>query len=767
MKYLAGLVSLFLLQTLLCFGQADKNFGIIPAPKYILKNQGVFNFNPQTVIYCQNQIDTKIATLFKDFIKQKLGLILPIFIINNSKNANCVVFSNPETQNLASEAYTLNIDSNKIEISGNQKGMFYAIQTLFQLVNGYNLTLPAVTINDEPRYAYRGLHLDVSRHFYPITFIKQYLDLMAMYKLNNFHWHLTDDQGWRIEIKKYPLLTQVGGYRNQTLIGNFHDRMPQWFDNKPYGGFYSQQEIKEIVAYADGKFINIIPEIDMPGHSLAALAAYPHLACGKNPGQFKTAERWGIFDDIFCAGKDSTFIFLEDVLTEVMQLFPSKYIHIGGDEVIKTKWKTCPYCQKTIRKQKLKDENQLQSYFIERIEKFVNKNGRLIIGWDEILDGGLAPNATVMSWQSVQGGINAAKQKHSAIMCPSTMGLYLDHTQGKSDQEPLSIGGDGRIEKIYAYNPTPAGLSSQFTNYIIGVQANMWTEYMPTTTKVEYMLMPRLQALSEIAWTTLENKNYTNFTNQRLALHLSWFDKTELLYRVPTAIGAKDTSINITNSYTFFWQPPVIGAKIYYTIDGYTPNSTTHLYTQPLQVFVPYGEKRAVKSVVITPSGKQSAITTTWLINQNPYQAIADSLNKQAGIKYYYVPKLFKLTTEIDTCKATNTGVIPTISINKILNKAREYGVIFEGFINVNEDAVFEFSLNSDDGSKLYIDDDLLIDNDLKHARFQLSAGANLKKGLHKIKVAYFDVGPGSVLQVFIKGTDGKKIEIPGVMLFH
>ncbi len=766
MKYLTGLVSLLLLQTFLCFGQADKNFGIIPAPKSITQNQGNFTINAQTLILCQ-EASEKIAFLFKDFVQQKTGFNLTIIKNDSTQLQNAIQFGSDNIQNISSEAYTLNISAQTIRVNGKEKGLFYAVQTLFQLINQYQTQLPALNICDEPRYQYRGLHLDVSRHFYPVWFIKQYLDLMAMYKLNNFHWHLTDDQGWRIEIKKYPRLTQIGGYRNQTIIGNYHDRMPQWFDNTPYGGFYTQAQIKEIVAYADAKFINIIPEIDMPGHSLAALAAYPHLACNKNPGPFKTAERWGGFDDIFCAGKDSTFIFMEDVLNEVMDLFPSKFIHIGGDEVLKTKWKTCPYCQKRIKKEKLKNEEELQSYFIERIEKFLNKNGRSIIGWDEILDGGLAPNATVMAWQGIQGGIAAAKQKHNAIMSPSTLGLYLDHTQGKSDQEPVSIGGDGRIQKMYNYNPTPESLADEFKPYIIGVQANMWTEYMPTTQKVEYMLLPRLMALAETAWTATENKNYLNFNEKRLPLHLNWLDKINILYRVPTAIGAKDTSINVTGNYVFNWQPSVNGAKIYYTIDGYTPNQTTPLYSQALQVFVPYGEKRAVKSVVITPSGKQSAITTTWLVNQKPYEAISDSIPKEAGIKFYYVPKLFKLTTEIDTCNATNKGCLATISTNKIPNKAREYGVIFEGYINVNEDAVFEFGLNSDDGSKLYIDDDLLIDNDLKHARFLQSAGANLKKGLHKIKVAYFDVGPGSILQVFIKGTDGKKIEIPGVMLFH
>ena len=505
----------------------------------------------------------------------------------------------------------------------------------------------------------------------------------------------------------------------------------------------------------------------MPGHSVAALAAYPHLACNDNPGPFRTYEKWGSSENIFCAGKDSTFAFMENVLAEVMQLFPSKYIHIGGDEVLKIQWKSCSYCQKRIKKEKLKDVNELQSYFIQRIENFVNKNGRIIIGWDEILEGGLAPNATVMSWRNVQGGITAAKQKHDVIMSPSTMGLYLDHTQGRSDQEPVSIGGDGRIQKIYSYNPTPEILNSEEKKYILGVQANVWTEYMPTTKKVEYMVMPRILALSEIAWTAHENKSYTNFNEERVPLHLAWFDKTDLNYRVPTAIGAKDTTINVNGSYVFNWKPSVKGAKIYYSVDDYKPDATTPMYTQSLKINVPLGEQRPVKSIVITPSGKQSAVTTTWLKNRIPFAALTDSITYKSGLKYYYVPGYFKYTTEIDTSAATNKGIASTVSISKIPNKVRQYGLIFDGYVFVNQGANFEFSLYSDDGSKLYIDDELLIDNDLKHARFEMSAGADLKRGYHKLKVAYFDGGPGSTLQVFIKGTDGKKIELPSVMLFH
>ncbi len=765
MKYLLGSLSFlfFVLQN--CLAQTNRNYGIIPAPKALEKKVGEFNLDKETAIIFSEAADEKIALLCRAYIEEKTGYHLVIaknFI--KAPKSSIYITSSPALP-VDSEAYFLNIDTQQITLQGKERGLFYAFQTFAQLLN-QGTKIPALNIQDAPNYAYRGLHLDVSRHFFSVAFIKEYLDLMASYKLNNFHWHLTDDQGWRIEIKKYPKLTEIGANRAQTILGNFHDRMPQWFDGTPYGGFYTQEDIKEIVAYAKSKYINVIPEIDMPGHSLAALAAYPNLACGENPGPFYTAEKWGIFSDIFCAGKNETFDFVEDVLTEVMDLFPSKYIHIGGDEALKSKWKVCPFCQKRIKKEKLKDEKELQSYFIHRVEKFVNKKGRLIIGWDEILEGGLAPNATVMSWQSIKGGIEAAKQKHPTILTPSTEGLYLDHVQGRSDQEPLAIGGDGRIEKIYNYEPS-AAFEGNLKKYILGVQGNVWTEYMYTDAKVEYMLLPRLFALSEIAWTIPEKKNFKDFYEERMPLHLSWLDTGKINYRVPTAIGAKDTSILVNNNYQMSIKSPVKGAKIFYTLDGYLPNNTTFEYTLPINVQVPLGQKRVVKTIVITPSGKQSAVTSTWLVNRLPAEAITDTLPKQAGIKYDYVPGYFKYATEIDTSMATKKGISDKISTAGISQKAREYGVVFDGFFKVDENAVFEFSLYSDDGSKLFIDDELLIDNDLKHARFEYSAGVPLKAGLHKIRVNYFDVGPGSGLKVFIKGTDGKKIELPAMMLFH
>ncbi|TKB96007.1 family 20 glycosylhydrolase [Pedobacter cryophilus] len=746
----------------------DINLGIIPAPKSISLQSGYFVLSSQTALQYETEADKKIAEFFKDLVKEKEGFDLVVAKNFIQAPQSVISFNSAGSTNSSEEAYTLKVNSNNIQLLGKEKGVFYAMQTLSQLYlnNLENHQIPQCEIIDEPRYAYRGLHLDVGRHFFSIDFIKKYIDFMAVYKLNNFHWHLTEDQGWRIEIKKYPKLTEIGAYRAQTVVGNYHDRMPQWFDGNKYGGYYTQEQIKEVVAYADKKYINIIPEIEMPGHSLAALSAYPELACGDNPGPFKAAEKWGVFPEIYCAGKEHTFEFLEDVLTEVMALFPSKYIHIGGDEAPKTAWKTCSYCQKRIKNEKLRNENELQSYFIHRIEKFVNKNGRSIIGWDEILEGGLAPNATVMSWQTTAGGIAAAKQKHNVIMTPSNMGVYLDHVQGRSDQEPVTIGGEGKISKIYAYDPTPSGLTETEKKYILGVQANMWTEYMPTAAKVEYMLLPRIMAVSEIAWTTLERKDFKNFNENRVPLHLSLLDQTKTMYRVPEAIGAKDTSIIVNGEYFFDFKPSVKGAQIYYTIDGYMPDETTSLYTQPFGVKVPKGESRYVKSRVITPSGKRSVVTTTWLINRDTLPSYPSEIAKKSGsLKYYYVPGKFSNTSEIDTALATQKGLASQISFTKVAGKAREYGLVFTGFINVNESANFEFSLYSDDGSKLYIDDQLIIDNDGKHSRYERAAGVLLKSGLHKIKVAYFDDGPGSTLRVSVKGTDGIKIEIPSVML--
>jgi len=422
----------------------------------------------------------------------------------------------------APEGYTLSVSYDAIVISGKTAaGVFYGIQSLRQLLPSVieatnttidELTIPAVAIQDNPQYAYRGMHLDVGRHFFPIADIKKYIDAIALHKMNTFHWHLTEDQGWRIEIKKYPRLTEIGGFRKATAIGLAGTRnAPYTYNDIPYGGFYTQEEIKEVVAYAAARHITIIPEIELPGHSLAALAAYPQF--GNTKGPYEVAKRWGIFKEIY-APTEETFTFLEDVLKEVMMLFPSTYIHIGGDEVLKDEWKKSAYAQEVIKREGLKNEHELQSYFIRRIEKFLNENGRTIIGWDEILEGGLAPNATVMSWRGVEGGIAAAKQHHPVIMTPGTH-CYFDYYQvGEKDQDKEPLTGSKRhtsVEKVYSYEPTPESLTEKESSYILGAQGNVWTEYMPTWDLVEYNVLPRMTALSEVVWSSKKNRDWEDF----------------------------------------------------------------------------------------------------------------------------------------------------------------------------------------------------------------------------------------------------------------
>ena len=516
--------------------------------------------------------------------------------------------------NVPAEGYLLTVNNEGVIITAPQeKGVFYGLQTLAQMIDNQNGTVPFAQIKDYPRYGYRGAMLDVCRHIFPMEFIKQYIDLLAQYKINTFHWHLSDDQGWRIEIKKYPLLTEIGSKRKCTLIAK-----TKTYDDIPYGGYYTQEEAKEIVAYAASKYITVIPEIEFPGHATAALAAYPELACGDNPGPFEVSCHWDVHKEVFCPGKEATFKFAEGVLDEIIEIFPSEYIHIGGDECPKIRWKECPYCQKRIKKEKLKDENELQSYFVHRVEKYLNKKGRNIIGWDEILEGGLAPNATVMSWRGTKGGIAAAQMHHDAIMTPGEF-LYFDKRAAVSDEEPNTINDNNKmfltLDKIYGYNPTPSELNDTEKQHIKGVQANLWVEFIQTPNKAFYMVLPRILALSEIAWTPVEKKNWADFSENRLPEHLAVFDNAGLTYRVPEPIGAVNVTIK-TSSYTLNYKVPVKGANIFYTIDGRIPYAFNKLYTKPVTITVPAGEERIVKSVVITPSGKRSIVVTTVLSNK-------------------------------------------------------------------------------------------------------------------------------------------------------
>lgn len=567
-----------------------------------------------------------MADLLNAFVTTKGGFALRE-VKSESTGEKAIILTSEGADQLPAEGYQINITDKKITIIGKEAGLFYAVQSMTQLMpekQNNEILIPAAEINDYPRFKYRGMHLDVSRHFFPVSLVKKYIDVMSQYKLNNFHWHLTDDQGWRIEIKKYPKLTSVGGTRNGTIVGR-HPGIGT--DNKEYKGFYTQNEVKEVLAYAAARFINVVPEIELPGHASAAIAAYPELSCFPERDTFVDAktpwsgsrkgkqvqQQFGVFDDVFVPS-DNTFKFLENVLDEVIALFPSKYIHIGGDECPKEYWKQSEFCQNLIKKLNLKDEHGLQSYFIQRIEKHVNKRGRSVIGWDEILEGGLAPNATVMSWRGTEGGIAAAKQSHDVIMTPNAGGLYFDHKQSNSPDEPTNIGGYAPYTSSYAYDPMPKELNADQQKYVIGVQANLWTEYIQTPVKVEYMIIPRVFSLAEIAWSQPERKDLKNFSEERLPLHLAKLDKTETNYWVPTPLGLNEKVMNGEN-FNIELKAPVQGSKIYYTLDLSRPSVNGNLYTNGVKVTVPKGEKRMLKTVVITPAGKQSVVTETILNN--------------------------------------------------------------------------------------------------------------------------------------------------------
>lgn len=606
--------------------QQDPNMGIIPAPVSVKKNSGTFKLDKTVVLISNEPKNSRMVDLLNAFVTTKGGFALRE-VKSESTGEKAIILTSEGADQLPAEGYQINITDKKITIIGKEAGLFYAVQSMTQLMpekQNNEILIPAAEINDYPRFKYRGMHLDVSRHFFPVSLVKKYIDVMSQYKLNNFHWHLTDDQGWRIEIKKYPKLTSVGGTRNGTIVGR-HPGIGT--DNKEYKGFYTQNEVKEVLAYAAARFINVVPEIELPGHASAAIAAYPELSCFPERDTFVDAktpwsgsrkgkqvqQQFGVFDDVFVPS-DNTFKFLENVLDEVIALFPSKYIHIGGDECPKEYWKQSEFCQNLIKKLNLKDEHGLQSYFIQRIEKHVNKRARSVIGWDEILEGGLAPNATVMSWRGTEGGIAAAKQSHDVIMTPNAGGLYFDHKQSNSPDEPTNIGGYAPYTSSYAYDPMPKELNADQQKYVIGVQANLWTEYIQTPVKVEYMIIPRVFSLAEIAWSQPERKDLKNFSEERLPLHLAKLDKTETNYWVPTPLGLNEKVMNGEN-FNIELKAPVQGSKIYYTLDLSRPSVNGNLYTNGVKVTVPKGEKRMLKTVVITPAGKQSVVTETILNN--------------------------------------------------------------------------------------------------------------------------------------------------------
>ncbi len=618
-----------------CSGSTPKaDYEVIPLPQQITEKSGSGFTLDETVkiLFPEgNDAMARNAAFLSEYVAQMTGLQLQTeaaaTVDAGAANGHIALTLGLDPEK--PEAYRLTVGKEGVTIvGGSEAGVFYGIQTLrkaLPVVSG-SVLLPAVEVNDWPRFGYRGAHLDVSRHFIGVDSVKRFIDMLALHNMNRFHWHLTDDQGWRIEIKSRPELTTVGSKRKATVIGHNSGR----YDSVPYGGFYTQDQAREVVAYAAERHITVIPEIDLPGHMLAALTAYPELGCTGGP--YEVWGQWGVAEDVLCAGNDATLKFIDEVLGEVVDLFPSEYIHVGGDECPKVRWKSCPKCQARIRALGIKGDDKhtaeeyLQSFVINHAEKFLNARGRQMIGWDETLEGGLAPNATVMSWRGVEGGIEAARQKHQAIMTPTTY-LYFDYYQSKeTDKEPIAIGGHVPVEMVYNYEPVSPLLTPEEAEYIIGVQANLWTEYIPNFRQVEYMELPRMAALAEIQWSDPGRKNYNEFL-ARLPQLVRIYDLMGYNY----ATHVFDVNVSFTpnpaKGVLDVAMTAIDGAPIHYTLDGTEPTEASSRYVDTLRI----AEPGALKAVVVRPTGHSRVFTEEIAFNKASVRPITmlQPINKQ------------------------------------------------------------------------------------------------------------------------------------------
>ena len=723
---------------------------IIPKPTSVEGHDVYFVLGRNTKLIVSEEAERHVADYLNEAIFDNYGFRLQIK--SNGGEKNSIHFAgpvagpkgsvmDPDNKTHMREAYRLDISESGIVIGGQEEGSFYAVQTLLQLLpigKQKRILIPAVNIYDKPRFPYRGMHLDVSRHFFSVEFVKKYIDLMAQYKFNYFHWHLTDDQGWRVEIKKYPKLTEIGSKRPESVLGR--NLQPYVGDKTPVEGFYTQEQIRDVVAYAKARYITVIPEIEIPGHSSAALAAYPEFSC-KPDQQYKVQTTWGIFREVYCP-TDKTFQFLQDVIDEVIALFAdSPYVHIGGDEVLKDMWKDSPEVQELMKRENLKDLNEVQSYIVQRMEKYINSKGKKIIGWDEILDGGLAPNATVMSWRGIKGGITAAKAHHDVIMTPTDY-AYLDYGQGDPSTEPLNIGNYLPLEKVYSFDPVPKELSPDEAKYILGGQGNIWTEYMADPAKVEYMAFPRMLAIAEDVWTMPENKNYADFL-RRLPAQFARLDRKNVNYRIPEPAGLQNMVVGANGTATVEMTPSIPGAKIYYTLDGSTPSETSTLYTRPIDIGADQPQRVDVKTITVLPNGRKSSVYVGTILRRD-YIASTDLKDPRAGVT-------FALVTGGPDSPVLRSGETRAVGLQQpmltpLLKQSFEVG--FDGYIKIPADGVYEFQLESNWNGSVTVDDDTVTISKGSKDREMKSTVVPLKAGFHKIAFRYRSGGDTPVFRI-------------------
>jgi hexosaminidase len=763
MKKLTSLLLLTFCACFTCLAQVKEMSSIIPKPLLVKAQPGTFVFGEQTQLSIDLK-DNAPAQFLKTYLANHWKYPVRKMAPKNTSNATKIVITDKDSQTLTAEGYELNITPKLITIKAKGAGVFYAIQSLIQLFpdrQGNIATLPCGQIVDQPRFGYRGLMLDVSRHFFTVGEIKNLLDLMASYKLNRFHWHLTDDQGWRIEIKSYPKLTEVGAWRVPRI--DFGGEAPQPGEKATDGGFYTQDQIREVIRYASARNIEIMPEIDVPGHSMAAVAAYPALSVTKNPEikvnpgssfakWFPTGGYEMYVDNTLNPTDEKVYQFLDGVFEEVAALFPYEYIHIGGDECFKGFWEKDATVKGFMLKNGIKTSHDLQVYFTKRVSKIISSKGKKAIGWDEIDDGQLGDGVAIMNRFGEKGALSQTKRKVNIILAPGNNGLYFDYAQSYSDMEPINHGGFSPLWKSYEYNAEYNKMSTEDKKYILGVEACIWTEGISTIGKLQYMMLPRLFGLAETAWTAENNKNYAMFTEKAVAVHLEKLDRQGYNYRVPTAFNYTDTTL-IGNQFTFELKEPIPGSKIYYTLNNRFPGEADHLYTTPIVVKLTENKKTILKTIVVAPSGKRSVLTRTIMYNPVFKKSVSKSL--EPGLKYKVV---HTLEAKIDT------GVVLTTSLPTSLTADKSAMNRFEGYVRIPKDGYYEFSADQAQlvitvaGAKVF-------DGEKPYPKFDKPDFLFLQEGYHPIKLEQSRLS-GSI-KLFLKESKGTKVELTGTYLYH
>ncbi|MDO6429601.1 family 20 glycosylhydrolase [Flavitalea sp. BT771] len=733
--------------------------GIIPAPQHIKVTGGDFVLNRKTILY-SDSAGCMAVKLFRSYLSENCHLdnkLVKALHGSYGKDTTVVTIITKSDPLVVSEGYHLKISPRRITLTGNGAGVFYGVQTLLQLLSQQDkgaCSIPCLDIDDFPRFAYRGLMLDVARHFFTVDQVRQVLDLMARYKLNTFHWHLTDDQGWRLEIKKYPKLTSVGAYNVNTVLDGDRD-LP---DSISTGGYYTQGQVREVIRYATERGITIIPEIEVPAHSAAALRAYPEFKCVLPAGSSNITA-----NNIIYSPSEQTFQFLEDVLTEVAALFPGKYIHIGGDEANKKPWEESLFCQRLMKDQNLKDVHELQSYFIRRIEKILLTKGRSLVGWDEIAEGGLAQTATVMCRFGSKEESRIVKLNHKVIMTPGIEGLYFDYPQSNSGLEPFYHGPYvSSLEKTYSIDPAPESLTADEKQLVMGVQGSLWTEHVPTMNKLYYMIIPRIFGLAEVAWTLPENKNKTTFLAVSVPKHLAWLENKGYNFRVPTAFNETDT-VMIGHKFILENKCLLPKAKTYYTLNGRMPTENDREFNKPLVILIPRDERRELQTVVISQTGKRSVPTRTVMYNYDPFPAV-DSPGLNSGLRYYTFS-----SDPLDTSLShlvTSEGVLADFRLDSLRRDLKNSTIVCHGYVNTPVDDVYCFFLPGRDDNKFFIDGRCVI-ADLSHFSRMVSIGSvPLKKGLHRFRLDYASDG-SAVIPLYYQTSDGERHRFTPGQLFH